>query len=181
MSKYFIYASFVAAGALAVAAGSSVLAQDSRSGPNHVRASLNGFQENPSIVTSGTGTFDLWIDEARQTITFELTYSGLEGGTVSAAHIHIGSRATNGGVSAFFCGGSTKPVPCPQEGTVTGTITPADVVGPTGQGIEPGEFEKLVRAIRAGHTYANVHTVPRWPGGEIRGQINNDSQRQFEQ
>lgn len=175
----FIYASFVAAGALAVAAGSSALAQGSPSGPNHVRASLNGFQENPSIVTTGTGTFDLRIDDAQQTITFELTYSGLEGGTVSAAHIHISSRADNGGVSAFFCGGSTKPAPCPQDGTVTGTITPADVVGPTAQGVGPGEFEKLVRAIRAGHTYANVHTA-RWPGGEIRGQINNDSQRQFE-
>ena len=99
---------------------------------------------------------------------------GLQGGTPSAAHIHIGSRATNGGVSAFLC------APCPQQGTVTGTITPADVVGPAGQGIGPGEFEKLVRAIRAGHAYANVHTA-RWPGGEIRGQINNDSQRQFEQ
>lgn len=38
------------------------------------------------------------------------------------------------------------------------------------QGVEAGSFDVLVRAIRAGYTYANVHTT-RWPGGEIRGQI----------
>jgi hypothetical protein len=34
-----------------------------------------------------------------------------------------------------------------------------------------------VAAIRAGHTYVNVHTA-RWPTGEIRGQIANESQRE---
>ena len=32
------------------------------------------------------------------------------------------------------------------------------------------EFAELVKAIRAGLTYANVHTS-KFPGGEIRGQI----------
>ena len=54
--------------------------------------------------------------------------------------------------------------------TITGTIRPPDVVGPAGQGIAAGEFGELVRAIRAGVTYANVHTAP-FPAGEIRGQI----------
>ena len=34
----------------------------------------------------------------------------------------------------------------------------------------PGEFGELVRAMRAGATYVNVHTNLS-PGGEIRGQI----------
>jgi hypothetical protein len=34
-----------------------------------------------------------------------------------------------------------------------------------------------VNAIRAGHTYANIHTT-RWPGGEIRGQVNDADQRE---
>lgn len=178
MRKYFIYAGLVAAGALSVAAGSSVLAQDD-SGPNRVTASLNGFQEGPSIVTTGNGTLDLRIDTETNTIHYELTYSELEGGPAMQAHIHIGSRAENGNVSAFLCGGGSTP-PCPGTGgTVSGVITPGDVVGPASQGVEPGSFDELVRAIRAGHTYANVHNE-RWPGGEIRGQINNDSQRQFE-
>jgi hypothetical protein len=44
------------------------------------------------------------------------------------------------------------------------------VVGPAGHGIAAGEFAELVRALRAGAAYANVHTTT-FPAGEIRGQI----------
>jgi hypothetical protein len=43
-------------------------------------------------------------------------------------------------------------------------------VAAVAQGLEPGEFDELVDAIRAGVTYVNVHTT-KFPGGEIRGQI----------
>jgi hypothetical protein len=87
------------------------------------------------------------------------------------AHIHFGQKNVSGGVAAFLCGGGSKPAACPaREGTVTGTIVAADVVGPSNQGIAAGEFAELVRAIRAGKTYANVHSS-KFPGGEIRGQI----------
>ena len=65
----------------------------------------------------------------------------------------------------------------PQEGVVTGTVTSADVIGPASQGIAPGEFGELVRAMRAGITYVNVHSTM-FPAGEIRGQINDANQRQ---
>ena len=45
------------------------------------------------------------------------------------------------------------------------------MIGPLGQGIEPLAFGELLSAVRAGYTYANVHTS-KWPGGEIRGQLN---------
>ena len=51
------------------------------------------------------------------------------------------------------------------------------MIGPASQGIGPGDFAKLIDAIRSGVTYVNVHT-PMFPAGEIRGQINNDDQRQ---
>ena len=82
----------------------------------------------------------------------------------------------SGGISAWLCGSTTNPGPagtqsCPvQPGTVTGTIRPANVVGPDGQGVAPGEFAELVRAIRSGDAYANVHTT-KYGSGEIRGQI----------
>ncbi|HXV32756.1 MAG TPA: CHRD domain-containing protein [Gaiellaceae bacterium] len=137
---------------------------------------LSGYQENPDVSTGATGSFEATIDDDAQTITYELTYSGIEGGTVSASHIHFGKRAVNGGVSAFLCSGGDKPA-CPAtEGTVSGVIDAADVIGPAGQGIGAGEFDELVAAMRAGHTYVNVHSTggtPAWPGGEIRAQIND--------
>jgi hypothetical protein len=33
--------------------------------------------------------------------------------------------------------------------------------------------------MRAGHSYLNIHTT-RWPGGEIRGQINDKDQKEFD-
>jgi hypothetical protein len=49
-------------------------------------------------------------------------------------------------------------------------VTAADVIGPNGQGIAPGEFAEVLAAMREGVTYANVHST-RNPPGEIRGQI----------
>ena len=161
---------------LAAALGVLVSASGARDQSNNAKATLDGFQENPSLSTTGQGALDLRIDDETQTIEYELSYGDLEGvapfvagGVVSASHIHVGARGVNGGVSAFLCGGGGKPA-CPLSGTVTGTIVAADVVGPAAQGVEAGSFAELVRAIRAGYTYANVHTT-RWPGGEIRGQI----------
>jgi len=142
-------------------------------GTKNFTTELNGYNEPPAVSTNGSGTFSATIDREADMITFELTYGGLNTDPLFA-HIHLGQRNVNGGVSAFLCGGGGKP-PCPPgagdaSATVTGTITPADVIGPTGQGIAAGEFEELVRAIRAGVTYANVHSSTQ-PGGEIRGQI----------
>lgn len=68
---------------------------------------------------------------------------------------------------------------CPAtEGTVTGVIDAADILPAVpDRGIEAGAFEEFVKAIRAGHTYVNVHTT-KWPGGEIRGQIHDRDQKE---
>jgi hypothetical protein len=79
----------------------------------------------------------------------------------------------NGGVITFLCGGGDKPA-CPtRSGTVRGVIDPADVIGPEAAGIVSGEFAELVRAMRNGATYVNVHSVNH-PGGELRGNIRRD-------
>ena len=57
---------------------------------------------------------------------------------------------------------------------MTGTVHAADVIGPAGQGITAGQFDEVIRAMRKGLAYANVHTVT-FPSGEIRGQVNDDS------
>ena len=146
-------------------------------GKKNLRAGdLNGYEENPDISTVATGSFKVTIDDHAQTLAYELSYSGLEG-TVTQSHIHFGKRAVNGGVSVFLCGTAVSPGPagtptCPADGTVSRTVTAADIIGPTGQGIEPASFAELAAALRSGAAYANVHST-KWPAGEIRAQIND--------
>jgi hypothetical protein len=141
---------------------------------------LIGYQENPDISTVATGSFQVTIDDDARTLTYELSYSELEG-TVLQAHIHFGKRAVNGGIAVFLCGTAANPGPagtptCPQSGTVSRTVEAADILAPGTQGIEAGNFEELAAALRAGHAYANVHST-KWPGGEIRAQIEDANQR----
>jgi hypothetical protein len=44
------------------------------------------------------------------------------------------------------------------------------VVTQAGQGISAGEFAEVIRAIKAGNAYANIHSAT-FTGGEVRGQI----------
>ena len=174
-----------AVAALIVLGGASYAVAGAMSGPSdppetkRFKAELNAFQEVPSISSTGFGHFDAKL-VGDEEIEYTFTYAGLEGGNSLFAHIHFAQRNVNGGVSVFLCGGGSKPDPCPNvEGTVAGTLVPSDVVGPAGTGIEAGSWSEFLRALRAGHTYVNIHTT-RWPGGEIRGQINDRDQRTFE-
>lgn len=169
MKKKVKCAGIVAVGVFAVSAGYAVASHDE--GARRFSARLDGYQETPaSLSTTGHGLFIARLDERNDMIEYRLSFDDLEGTTTNAAHIHLGRPATSGGVSAFLCGGGDKPA-CPATGgTVEGVIDPADVIGPAGQGIAAGEFDELVRAMRAGATYANVHTN-KYPGGEIRGRI----------
>ena len=162
----------VGVGALAAVgvAGAVALAQ----GGNDFKERLTGYQEVPALSTSGKGTFRASIRDHGTAIRYKLTYSGLEAKPLQA-HIHLGQRGVNAGVIVFLCdntgGGPAGTQPCPDpSGTVTGTLHAADVIGPAAQGIAPGEFAELVRAIRAGATYANVHSE-KYPTGEIRAQL----------
>ena len=93
------------------------------------------------------------------------------------AHIHIGQRHQSGGISVFLCtnlgNGPAGTQPCPAApATISGVLRPADVIGPTGQGVTAREFDELIDAFAAGVTYVNVHTT-KYPGGEIRAQLVN--------
>ena len=155
--------------ALAAAAGAYAL---TRATAEDASTTLISYMEVPSVSSlNGFGQFRARIDDATQTITFQMRWSGLSSQT-AASHIHIGQRSVNGGVVAFLCGGSTKPA-CPtgNAGSIQGTVMPADIgSSAAGQGITGGEWAELVAAMRAGVTYANIHSQT-FPGGEIRGQI----------
>ena len=164
----WIRSGLIAAGLLF--AWSYATAGDSKEKKFHAR--LEGAQETPAISTAATGTFDAKVNSAGDQLSYELEYSGLEGGNTLFAHVHIGQFDVAGGVMFFLCGGGSKPV-CPNgSATLTGTVTAADIIGPAGQGISAGQFDEAIRAMRDGIAYANVHTAT-YPGGEIRGQINH--------
>jgi len=162
------FRSLALTGAL-LCASAPVLAED-------VFVRLKGFEEVPSTSTSASGSLFAHIDATAGTIAYRLRYSGLHG-NVLQAHIHFGARSTNGGVMVFLCETAANQDPaglaptCPQSGLVTGVLSANNVVGPGGQGISAREFTEMLRAIRGGVAYVNVHSVT-FPGGEIRGQFN---------
>jgi hypothetical protein len=173
MSRLALRATAVAAVIVLLGAGSYAIAGG---GSKQFRGSpLNGYEENPDVSTVATGSFDARLANDGASLDYELSYSGLEG-TVQQSHVHFGKYGVNGGISFFLCSnlgnGPAGTQACPQEGTITGTIRAIDVVGPTGQGIEPGALAEILAAMRAGHAYANVHST-KWPGGEIRAQIDD--------
>lgn len=155
---------------LTVIAVSTVVSEAIAASREQHHATLSGFEEVPAVSSTGQGSLEVKVVSDTM-VDYTLTYADLEGTTTAAAHIHLGQTSVNGGVIAFLCGGGGKPA-CPATaGTVSGTIIPADVIGPAAQGIAPSEFDEFLRALRSGNTYANVHTN-KHPGGEIRGQIN---------
>jgi len=133
-----------------------------------------------AISTQARGSFRAMIDDRAEMIHYELSFEGLEA-DVTQSHIHFGQRHTVGGIVVWLCQTAGTPAPAavaaatpqcggPRANTVTGTITPAQVLTATGQGIDAGEFDEVVRAIRAGRVYANVHSAT-FGSGEIRGQL----------
>ena len=130
-------------------------------------ATLLGDNEVPPINTDGKAAFSM---EVADSITFSLTFSGLST-PLAVAHLHFAPTKVAGGVMIFLCGGGNQPVcPAATSGTITGTISEANVTGPVAQGINAGDLTSALEAVGDGNAYANMHTM-KFPGGEIRGQV----------
>jgi hypothetical protein len=173
-SRNWIIVAAIGATVAAVAVGPSAVASEGRSGRPAFKEQLSGYEETPAISTPGGGQFRARIDAKNQEITWQLSWADLEA-VVTQAHIHFAGPSEAGGISVFLCTNlGNAPVPtqaCPTgAGTIAGTIRPVDVIGPTPQGIDPGQFDELVAAIRTGNTYVNVHST-KYPNGEIRAQL----------
>src|SRR5262245_15819011 len=138
------------------------------------RETLTGYEEVPALSTPGVGEFRATVSRSSDEISYQLTFSGLES-DATQAHIHFENKTNNGPIVVFLCSnlgnGPAGTQACPAAGgTITGTITPADVgAGAAGQGLAAGEFNEFVRGIRAGATYVKVHSRGR-PTGQDRAQ-----------
>ena len=175
-------ATIVATAIFAVAATAFAFTDE---GGRRFREFLKGTNEAAAVVsTTGSGTFRATINRDETEISYELTFKDLEG-DVRQAHIHIGWPQNAGGIVLWLCDSAANPSPTANTpectandplnthaGSATGTLTAADVQAQTANGIAAGEFAEIVRLIRAGRTYVNVHST-KFPPGEIRSQIEN--------
>ncbi len=137
----------------------------------------------PTLSTSGHAVFGARVSRDKSEVKWRLSYADTET-AVTQSHIHFGATATNGPIVVFLCSnlgnGPAGTQVCPAApATIEGTFAAPDVgAGAAGQGLEAGNLEELLAALRAGATYANVHTTGR-PGGEVRGQISSHDNRHF--
>lgn len=138
-------------------------------------ATLSGLEEVPPVLSSGRGTFHGTITNEDDAIPFKLTYRGLRT-QILQAHIHFAGTKNEGGVMVFLCGNEGNP--CPNDegengrfsGTVEGELKAEDVIAVGSQGVAAGKIKQVIRVIRNGLGYVNVHTE-QFPDGEIRGQV----------
>lgn len=168
MKRILILASIV----VVLGAGAFVLAQGFL---GSFMANLSGYEEVPAVSTTGNASFKAELSPYGDRVNWELTYLSLEG-NITQAHIHFAQKGVNGGIAVFLCSNLPNPPAgtqaCPPPpATIRGSFGATDVIGgAAAQGIAAGEYAELLRAMRAGMTYANVHSTI-WPGGEVRSQI----------
>lgn len=156
-------------------------------GKRSFETKLTGYEEVPAISTAARGKIKLKIrNGSTGTIEYRLSYGGLSQ-PATQAHIHFGQESVNGGIVLWLCDSALRNSPvadtpaCPPGNNgskvqVSGTLDATDVQA-TMQGIAAGELLEVLAAMKAGVTYANVHTEATapatggFPGGEIRGQL----------
>ena len=110
----------------------------------YLQATLNAAQEVPPTTSTGTGLGCFSFDPSTNTLSFNITYTGLSSAE-TAAHFHLGNVGVNGGVVFGL------PLGTPKIGNWVMTAS-------------------QVTALLANGIYANIHSTV-FPGGEIRGQV----------
>ena len=161
---------------LCVLLAASFLLAGAAAGQELAVATLDGFQEVPALISPGSGVFAATIDEDETEIQYSMEYRGLRGDALQS-HIHIGQEGVNGSIVVFLCSnlgnGPAGTPACPlRAGEVSGTWTLDSVVFVNAQGIDdtPGALRRVIKAMRNGAAYVNLHSA-RFPGGELRGQV----------
>jgi len=126
-------------------------------------ASLSGSEAVPVVKTPAKGKAEFKLGKGGKELAFKVTVSDIE--NVTAAHIHLGKKGKEGPpVTGLFAGPK-------KEGKFSGVLAEGVITEKDLMGSLMGKpLDALVKLIKSGDTYVNVHTDGH-PAGEIRGQI----------
>jgi hypothetical protein len=122
---------------------------------HYFTATLRGFNEVPTVASTGTGSAKLEVNGTRVIVTGSFTGLASDYNAPSGAHIHVGAAGANGGV--------VFPLAPTLENDLRGGIFGAAENTLT-------FTNDQINALVAGNYYINVHTTGN-TAGELRGQI----------
>lgn len=141
----------------------------------HYEVTLNGPSESPANASPGTGFGTVDFDDALNTLTLSITFSGLLGIT-TASHIHAataipftgtaGVATTTPTFTGFPAGVTSGTFANVLDLTLASSYNPAFVTA--NGGTTASAEAALAAAMASGQAYWNIHTTS-FPGGEIRG------------
>ena len=136
---------------------------------------LNGLNESPANASPGSGLATIFLDTTLNTLSLNMSFSGLTGPT-SAAHIHGATAVAGTGTAGvattvptftgFPLGVTSGTYSTVLDLTQLSSYNPAYVTANGGTALS--SEAALIAAIQAGKTYLNIHTST-FGGGEIRG------------
>jgi hypothetical protein len=139
------------------------------------KATLDGASEAPPNASTGTGTAKLLWDDVAQTMSLDMTFSGLTAPT-TASHIHAATDEPGAGTAGvatqvpsfvgFPLGVTAGSYSHVFDLTDLATYNPAFVTA--NGGTAAGAEAALFAALQARKSYLNIHTTE-FRGGEIRG------------
>ena len=128
-------------------------------------ASLSGDKEVPPVKINATGSAG-FSQPHFGNMSYGIQLSDID--KVTAAHIHQGNEGKNGPVIVTLFKADNNTGTGPVKGQlVNGSITNSMLEGPLKGKTLEGD---LIKAIKNGEAYVNVHTTDH-PDGAIRGQI----------
>jgi CHRD domain/PEP-CTERM motif len=138
-------------------------------------AILNGPSESPPNTSPGTGLALVNFDNVANTLTVDVTFSGLEAGT-TASHIHAPTASPGTGTAGvattlpyfpnFPIGVMSGSYSNVLDLTSTASYNPAYITA--NGGTTAGAEAALAAAMAGDEAYLNIHTTA-FPGGEISG------------
>jgi hypothetical protein len=138
-------------------------------------ANLSGTNESPPNASAGTGVAKVVFDLATNTMSLDVTFSGLLG-TVTASHIHCcttvpltgtaGVATTTPTFAGFPSGVTSGTYSNILDMSLSSSYNPAFVIA--NGGTVPSAELAFYNGMLAGKEYLNIHTTV-FPAGEIRG------------